>query len=101
MADIGELQKVCSQVRRDIVRMVHGCQSGHPGGSLGCVEFLVSLYFDIMNHKTGFNMDGENEDLFFLAEQEVKRIEITNENIDNYMPLLKMYDRADILNDLV
>ena len=42
-----------------------------------------------------------NEDLFFLAEQEVKRIEVTNENIDNYMPLLKMYDRADILNDLV
>ena len=67
MADIVELKKVCSQVRRDIVRMVHGCQSGHPGGSLGCVEFFVSLYFDIMNHNTGFNMDGENEDLFFLS----------------------------------
>ena len=67
MADIGELQKVCSQVRRDIVRMVHGCQSGHPGGSLGCVEFFVSLYFDIMNHNTRFNMDGENEDIFFLS----------------------------------
>ena len=67
MAEIEELEKVCSQVRRDIVRMVHGCQSGHPGGSLGCVEFFVSLYFEVMNHKTAFNMDGKNEDLFFLS----------------------------------
>ena len=62
-----QLKKICSQVRRDIVRMVHGCQSGHPGGSLGCVEFFVSLYFDIMNHKTNFHMDGDQEDLFFLS----------------------------------
>tara|TARA_B100000902_G_scaffold343032_1_gene347465 strand:- start:371 stop:1156 length:786 start_codon:yes stop_codon:yes gene_type:complete len=47
--------------------MVHGCQSGHPGGSLGCVEFLVSLYFDIMNHNNNFNMNGDKEDLFFLS----------------------------------
>ena len=67
MTEIEELEKVCSQVRRDIVRMVHGCQSGHPGGSLGCVEFFVSLYFEVMNHKTAFNMDGKNEDLFFLS----------------------------------
>tara|TARA_B100000579_G_scaffold382693_1_gene352025 strand:+ start:9144 stop:9989 length:846 start_codon:yes stop_codon:yes gene_type:complete len=67
MAEIEELEKVCSQVRRDIVRMVHGCQSGHPGGSLGCVEFFVSLYFEVMNHNTDFNMDGDNEDLFFLS----------------------------------
>ena len=67
MAEIEELEKVCSQVRRDIVRMVHGCQSGHPGGSLGCVEFFVSLYFEVMNHNTDFNMDGKNEDLFFLS----------------------------------
>ena len=67
MAQIDELQNICSQVRRDIVRMVHGCQSGHPGGSLGCVEFFVALYFDLMKHDSNFNMNGENEDIFFLS----------------------------------
>lgn len=56
------------QVRRDIVRMVHAVQSGHPGGSLGCVEFFVALYFDILKHNPkNFQMDGTNEDLFFLS----------------------------------
>ena len=64
---IPELEKISSQVRRDIVRMVHAVQSGHPGGSLGCVEYLVALYFDKMTHNREFNMDGENEDLFFLS----------------------------------
>ena len=64
---IEELSKVASQVRRDIVRMVHGCQSGHPGGSLGCADFLVALYFHVLQHHTKFNMDGKNEDLFFLS----------------------------------
>ena len=59
---------LCSQIRRDIVRMVHGAQSGHPGGSLGCVELLAKLYFDVMTVNTdNFNMDGTNEDLFFLS----------------------------------
>lgn len=63
-----ELENICSQVRRDIVRMVHGAQSGHPGGSLGCVEFFVALYFDILKHNPkNFQMDGTNEDLFFLS----------------------------------
>ncbi len=62
-----ELQDIAAQVRRDIVRMVHGCQSGHPGGSLGCTDFLVALYFKIMKHDNGFKMSGENEDLFFLS----------------------------------
>ncbi len=62
-----ELEKISCQVRRDIVRMVHAVQSGHPGGSLGCVEFLVALFFEKMTHKNEFNMDGENEDLFFLS----------------------------------
>ena len=65
--DIAYLESVASQVRRDIVRMVHGCQSGHPGGSLGCADFLVALYFEVMNRKEGFDMDGEGEDLFFLS----------------------------------
>lgn len=62
-----ELNKISSQVRRDIVRMVHGSQSGHPGGSLGCTDFLVALYFQVMNHSTNFSMDGKREDLFFLS----------------------------------
>jgi transketolase len=65
--DINELKKIASQVGRDIVRMVHACQSGHPGGSLGCTDFLVGLYFRIMNHNTDFTMDGVGEDLFFLS----------------------------------
>jgi transketolase len=64
---IPELKQVASQVRRDIVRMVHGCQSGHPGGSLGCTDFLVALYFNAMKHDPAFNMDGVGEDLFFLS----------------------------------
>ncbi len=64
---IKELEDIASQVRRDIVRMVHGCQSGHPGGSLGCADFLTALYFEVMNHNTDFKMDGIGEDLFFLS----------------------------------
>lgn len=64
---IAELKKVASQVRRDIVRMVHQCKSGHPGGSLGCADFLTALYFEIMKVDTNFSMDGKNEDLFFLS----------------------------------
>ncbi|MEM7549653.1 MAG: transketolase [Bacteroidota bacterium] len=65
--NIDNLHKTCSQVRRDILRMVHGAQSGHPGGSLGCTEFFVSLYFHILDHNTDFNMDGNGEDLLFLS----------------------------------
>jgi transketolase len=66
-ADISKLEKVASQVRRDIVRMVHCCASGHPGGSLGCTDYVVALYFHIMKHNPKFDMDGRNEDLFFLS----------------------------------
>ncbi len=63
-----KLKETASQVRRDIVRMVHEVQSGHPGGSLGCTDFLVALYFKQMNHNPqAFNMDGKGEDLFFLS----------------------------------
>ena len=67
MPSIIELEKIASQVRRDIVRMVHAVSSGHPGGSLGCTDYLVALYFDIMKHDTNFNMDGTGEDIFFLS----------------------------------
>lgn len=65
--DVAQLKKLCSQVRRDIVRMVHACQSGHPGGSLGCTEYFVALYFHILRHNTKFTMNGTGEDLFFLS----------------------------------
>lgn len=65
--DAIQLQKTATQIRRDIVRMVHAVQSGHPGGSLGCTEFLTALYFKVMNHNTSFTMDGVGEDLFFLS----------------------------------
>ena len=65
--DLAQLKKLASQIRRDIVRMVHACQSGHPGGSLGCTDFFVALYFHILKHNPKFNMDGTGEDLFFLS----------------------------------
>src|SRR5436853_4173541 len=61
------LTEIASQVRRDIVRMVHGAASGHPGGSLGCTDFITALYFKVMEHDPSFHMDGINEDLFFLS----------------------------------
>lgn len=62
-----QLQDLVTQVRRDVLRMVHAVNSGHPGGSLGCAEYLVALYQVIMNRKEGFDMDGKDEDLFFLS----------------------------------
>ncbi len=64
---MASLKETASQIRRDIVRMVHGVQSGHPGGSLGCADFLTALYFKTMKHNPSFNMDGVGEDLFFLS----------------------------------
>lgn len=64
---LSELEAIASQVRRDIIRMVHAAQSGHPGGSLGCTELLVALYFEVMHHSPDFRMEGHGEDLFFLS----------------------------------
>jgi transketolase len=65
---ITELQRIASQVRRDIVRQVHAVQSGHPGGSLGCADLLTALYFGIMHHRPEpWDMDGQGQDLFFLS----------------------------------
>jgi transketolase len=68
MNNTEELKTLCVQVRRDIVRMVHAVNSGHPGGSLGCVEYMIALYKSILKHDpNNFNMNGVNEDLFFLS----------------------------------
>lgn len=64
---MAELTAIASQVRRDIVRMVHGSNSGHPGGSLGCADFLTALYFKTMKHDPSFDMDGKGEDVFILS----------------------------------
>lgn len=66
--EIETLKKTAAQVRRDIVRMVHAVNSGHPGGSLGCADFFVTMYFSIMDHDPkNFTMDGKGQDLFFLS----------------------------------
>ncbi|MGR7811798.1 transketolase [Lacinutrix undariae] len=67
MPNTQQLEDLVTQVRRDILRMVHKVNSGHPGGSLGCAEFFVALYSEIMDRKEGFDMDGMEEDLFFLS----------------------------------
>lgn len=68
------LKDTASQIRRDILRMVHAVQSGHPGASLGCADFLTALYFDVMKHETDFSMDGKGEDLFFLSNGHVSAL---------------------------
>ncbi len=64
---MADLKAIASQIRRDIVRMVHGAASGHPGGSLGCTDYFTALYFDVMQHNPHFTMEGKNEDIFFLS----------------------------------
>lgn len=68
MADVKQMQDIATQVRRDIIRMVNGCQSGHPGGSLGCADFMTALYFDAMEFDIdNFTRSGAGEDMFFLS----------------------------------
>lgn len=88
MANIEELKKMCGQVRRDIVRMVHAVNSGHPGGSLGCVEYLVALYGAVMKHDpSNFSMDGKNEDLFFLSNGHISPVFYSVLARSGYFPL--------------
>ena len=84
---IETLQQIASQVRRDIVRMVHACQSGHPGGSLGCTEFFVAMYFHIMKHDKAFNMSGQDEDMFFLSNGHVSPVWYSVLARSGYFPL--------------
>ena len=63
MPKINELEDIASQVRRDVLRMVHHASSGHPGGSIGCADFMTALYFYQMKHDPNFNFDGKNEDI--------------------------------------
>ncbi|SHL82649.1 transketolase [Chitinophaga jiangningensis] len=86
-----QLQDIASQVRRDIVRMVHGVQSGHPGGSLGCADFLTALYFKIMDHKpTPFDMDGKDQDLFFLSNGHISPVFYSVLARSGYFPVTEL-----------
>ena len=88
--NIQELKDTALQIRRDIVRMVHGCQSGHPGGSLGCVEFFTALYFRIMKHDPKFNMDGTGEDLFFLSNGHISPVYYSTLARSGYFPVSEL-----------
>src|SRR5690606_21313607 len=89
-ADINKLEQIASQVRRDIVRMVHACQSGHPGGSLGCTDYFVALYFYAMKHDPSFNMDGVGEDLFFLSNGHISPVFYSTLAHAGYFPASEM-----------
>lgn len=87
---MNNLKETVSQVRRDIVRMVHGVQSGHPGGSLGCADFLTALYFEVMHHNPDFNMDGKGEDLFFLSNGHISPVFYSVLARSGYFPVAEL-----------
>jgi transketolase len=85
------LKETASQIRRDIVRMVHGVQSGHPGGSLGCTEYLTALYFKVLHHNPSpFKMDGTGEDLFFLSNGHISPVFYSVLARSGYFPISEM-----------
>ena len=86
-----ELTALATQVRRDIVRMVHAVQSGHPGGSLGCTDLLVQLYFDTMNiNPDAFDMDGHGEDVFFLSNGHISPVWYSVLARRGYFPVVEL-----------
>lgn len=87
---MNKLKDTATQVRRDIVRMVHGVQSGHPGGSLGCADFLTALYFEVMKHDPAFNMDGKGEDLFFLSNGHISPVFYSVLARSGYFPVAEL-----------
>jgi len=90
MADIQNLEKVASQVRRDIIRQVSDAQSGHPGGSLGCTDLIVALYFEIMEHDPSFNMNGKGEDMFYLSNGHISPVWYSVLARSGYFPVAEL-----------
>jgi len=88
--NIQELEKIAQQVRRDIVRMVHGAKGGHPGGALGCTDLFVALYFRILNHDVNFNADGINEDVFFLSNGHISAVWYSTLARYGYFPVAEL-----------
>jgi transketolase len=91
------LKEIATQIRRDIVRMVHAVQSGHPGGSLGCTEYFTALYFEVMKHDPKFNMDGVGEDIFFLSNGHISPVFYSALARSGYFPIdeLKTFRKID------
>ncbi len=87
---MSELTEIATQIRRDIVRMVYGAQSGHPGGSLGCVEYFTALYFEILEKNTDFKMDGIGEDLFFLSNGHISPVWYSALARSGYFPVKEL-----------
>lgn len=90
MPETKELERIASQVRRDIIRMVHAVASGHPGGSLGCADFFTALYFEILNHNTNFQMQGKGEDLFFLSNGHISPVWYSVLARSGYFPIKEL-----------
>ncbi|MEM1358189.1 MAG: transketolase [Bacteroidota bacterium] len=90
MADIQELQRIASQVRRDIIRQVYLCQRGHPGGSLGYAYIFVELYFEVMKHDPSFNMKAEGEDVFFLSNGHISPVWYSTLAHAGYFPVKEL-----------
>ena len=87
---MNDLKNIATQIRRDIVRMVHAVQSGHPGGSLGCTEYFTALYFSIMKHNPNFKMDGVGEDLFFLSNGHISPVFYSSLARSGYFPIKEL-----------
>lgn len=90
MADIKELERIASQVRRDIIRQVYLCQSGHPGGSLGNADLFVALYFDVMKHDKSFDMEAKGEDVFFLSNGHISPVWYSTLAHAGYFPIVEL-----------
>lgn len=90
MPTLQELEEIVVQVRRDIVRMVHKVNSGHPGGSLGCTEFFVALYYEVMEQKKTFSMDGIGEDIFFLSNGHISPVYYSVLARKGYFPIKEL-----------
>lgn len=90
MHQTDQLNEFCRQVRRDILRMVHAVQSGHPGGSMGCTEYFTALYQVVMKHKSDFTMDGKGEDLFFLSNGHISPVWYSVLARSGYFPVAEL-----------
>jgi transketolase len=90
MPNIQQLEDLTTQIRRDILRMVHNVNSGHPGGSLGCAEFLVTLFNEILERKDGFDMDGIGEDIFFLSNGHISPLFYSVLARAGYFPIVEL-----------
>ncbi len=88
--EIQELQKMASQVRRDIIRMVHSATCGHPGASLGCTDFFTALYFKVLDHNPKFNMEGKGEDMFFLSNGHISPVWYSVLARSGYFPISEL-----------